>query len=112
MITRAEFIDSFSLTSAVFPNYRLEQSQVLAYYELIKDLDVTKNQLTQAIGEVCKVSKYFPTVAEIRLELQKFVKSSIPAHQKFNELEFKNPEAVPMPQHLKDLIYRAFTPEL
>ena len=112
MITQSDLIDSLSIAVAVFPQYPLQKSQVLAYYELLSDLDVSKAELLTAIGEVCKVSKFFPTVAEIRLELQKFVKSQIPARQNYSELEFKNPNSVPMPQYLRDMIDRAFTEEL
>jgi hypothetical protein len=98
VITQADLVDCLSLAVAVFPQYPLTQAQVLAYHELIGDLDITKGELFQAVSEVLKASKFFPTVAEIRAELTKKPTNSPP---QFNALEYQNVEKIPMPDYIK-----------
>ena len=101
MITQADLVDCLSLAVAVFPQYPLTQAQVLAYHELIGDLDITKGELFKAVSEVLKASKFFPTVAEIRVELTRKPTNQPP---QFNALEYENSKKIPMPKHIKELM--------
>lgn len=101
MVTQADLVDCLSLAVAAFPQYPLTQAQVVAYYELLKDLDISKEDLYSAIKESIQTSRFFPTVADIRERAIKKVSNQPP---QFNHLELENPKAVPMPEHLRETL--------
>lgn len=89
-----------TLPVALFPSFPFQHPQLLAYYELLKNVD-SKEQLFSALAEVIKTSTFFPTVAAI-LEVIAKQKVIYPAsHIEMKELA--NPGAVPMPEQVKVL---------
>lgn len=105
MITKAHVIDSLAIAVAAFPNYSLTQSQVNAYYELLRDLDISYRDLLNAVKQECQTSEFFPTVAGIRKHL-----ISTPTPPPYTALEA--PKGIPMPDHVRELLHNAFkTPE-
>lgn len=86
-----------ALPVALYPSFPFQRPQLLAYYELLKNLD-SKEQLFSAIKEVVKISSFFPTVALI---MDHSKGTRIP--ERFNALELENRNAVPMPERIREL---------
>lgn len=105
MITIEEMAECLALPIALYPSYPFGRPQVMAYYEMFQEADVTKMEFLQAVKKAVKESTYFPTVAGIYSFLEKKV---TPQPPQFNELEFRNEKAVPMPIELKALMVNAF----
>lgn len=95
MISLDELADCMALPVALYPNFPFQEPQLLAYWELLKDLD-SKEQLFSAIKESVKGSTFFPTVASI---IEHARGTRIPPA--FTALDA--PRGVPMPQEVKDL---------
>jgi hypothetical protein len=108
MLTKSDVIDCFSIAVAVFPQYPITEAQVVAYAHLLSDLDVGKRELSIAIAEVCKDSRFFPTIAEIREELRAQMRSSVPARQQYDEFEFEKKDAIPMPERVREILAPIF----
>jgi len=101
MIRQADLIDCLSIAVAVFPQYPLTEAQVIAYYELLGDLDISKADLYSAIKEVIKTSSFFPSVADIRNELLAKLPTGIPCRAQFVRGELEIPNAVAMPNWIR-----------
>jgi hypothetical protein len=105
MITIEEMAECLSLPIALYPSYPFGRPQIVAYYEMFKDADITKNDLLEAVKGAIKDSTYFPSVAGIYTVLDRR-ETFIPP--RFTALEAGNPKAVPMPEGLKELISKSF----
>ena len=66
MITKDDLADVMALPVALFPSFRFERPQLEVYYELLRDLDITKQELFEAMKKTLQTSDFFPTVAQIR----------------------------------------------
>ena len=106
MITIEEMAECLALPIALYPSFPFGRPQIVAYYEMFKDADITKDDLLAAVKSAVKDSTYFPSVAGIYGFLDK---PKTPQPPIFNALEWGNPEAVPMPEGLKELIGKSFT---
>lgn len=95
MITIDDVADCMALPVALYPSFPFQEPQLLAYYELLKDLD-SKEQLFSAIKEAVKTSAFFPSVAAIR-EYAKGTRVPLA----FSALDA--PQGVPMPDYVKEL---------
>ena len=91
MITKEDLADCMALAVAVYPNYQFERPQLAAYWELLRDLDISKADLFNAIKQVIQTSNFFPTVAQIR-EVAK--PASTPTPPPFSYREIQNTSAV------------------
>ena len=91
MITKEDLADCMALAVAVYPNHQFERPQLAAYWELLRDLDISKADLFNAIKKVIQTSSFFPTVAQIREAAKP---TSTPTPAPFNRLEVENPLAV------------------
>lgn len=100
MITKQDVIECLALAVAVFPQVPVDRSRVDGYYELLKDLPISRNELFEAVKSVLKISSFFPTVASIREQVRKG--SNQPPQ--FNALELENSKAVEMPIRLRQMI--------
>lgn len=105
MITIEELAECLALPIALYPSFPFGRPQIMAYYEMLKDEDVTKDEMLAAIKGAVKDSTYFPTVAGICAILQK---KPTPQPPKFVALEFNSLKAVPMPANLREQIYNSF----
>lgn len=105
MITIEEMAECLALPIALYPSFPFGRPQIVAYYEMFKDADISKQDLQEAIRGAVKDSTYFPSVAGIYAVLDKRKTSHAPA---FAAIEFINPEAVPMPEGFKELISKSF----
>lgn len=105
MITIEEMAECLALPIALYPSYPFGRPQIVAYYEMFKDADISKNDLLAAVKSAVKESTYFPSVAGIYAALGQRKTSQPPT---FNALEWGNPEAVPMPEGFKELVRKSF----
>lgn len=105
MITIEEVAECLALPIALYPSFPFGRPQIVAYYEMLKDADVTKQELLEAIKGAVKDSTYFPTVAGIYIYINR---KPTPQPPQFNALEFTKQEAIPMPSGLKALISKSF----
>ena len=105
MITIEEMAECLALPIALYPSYPFGRPQIVAYYEMFKDADITKADLLAAVKGAVKDSTYFPSVAGIYAVLDKRETFQPP---QFNAIEATNPKAVPMPEGLKELMGNLF----
>lgn len=97
MITIDDLADCMALPVALYPNFPFQKPQLLAYYELLKDLD-SKEQLLSALKRTVKTSNFFPTVALIMEQAK-----GTPTPGKFDSTQIDNSAAVPMPERVKEM---------
>jgi hypothetical protein len=105
MITIEEMAECLALPIALYPSFPFGRPQIVAYYEMFKDADITKEDLLAAVKSAVKDSTYFPSVAGIYGFLGQSKTFQPP---NFDALEYRNPEAIPMPEGLKELISNSF----
>lgn len=105
MITIEEMAECLALPIALYPSFPFGRPQIVAYYEMFKDADISKNDLLAAVKSAVKESTYFPSVAAIYGFLDN---RKTPMPPTFNALEWGNPEAVPMPEGFKELVRKSF----
>ena len=105
MITIEEMAECLALPIALYPSFPFGRPQIVAYYEMFKDVDVTKEELLAAVKSAVKDSTYFPSVAGIYGFLDK---PKTPQPPYFDALEYQNPRAVPMPEGFKELMSKSF----
>ena len=105
MITIEEMAECLALPIALYPSFPFGRPQIVAYYEMFKDADITKDDLLAAVKGAVKDSTYFPSVAGIYAVLDK---TKTPQPPYFDALEYQNQKAVPMPEGLKELIGKSF----
>jgi len=91
-----------ALPVALFPSFPFQHPQLLAYYELLKDVD-SKQDLFEALKRVIQDSPFFPTVAAIRDELVHKPTSTAPAYGRPSAKELEGRGIVPMPEAVKQL---------
>ena len=100
MITVEDVADCMAMPVAAYPLFPFERPQLLAYYELLRDLPCDKTDLFEAVKECLRISHFFPTVALIREEVLR--KPTYTAPQ-FDAKELTNAKAVSMPDYVKQL---------
>ena len=100
MLTKSDVNDCMALAVATFPRYPLAKSQVEAYYELLRDLDIDKADLLAALSRVIQTSSFFPTVAQIREELRPKPTSTAPVYGR-DDTVIRG--LVPMPDAIKTM---------
>jgi hypothetical protein len=105
MITIEEMAECLALPIALYPSFPFGRPQIVAYYEMFKDADITKEELLAAVKSAVKDSTYFPSVAGIYGFLDK---PKTPQPPYFDAIEATNHNAVPMPEGLKELISKSF----
>lgn len=105
MITIEELAECLALPIALYPSFPFGRPQIVAYYEMFKDADITKQELLEAVKGAVKESTYFPTVAGIYAFIDKH---GTPIPPRFTAIEASYPEAIPMPEGLKELISKSF----
>lgn len=57
------FVDAFSILVAAYPNKDVSKATARLYYEMLSDYEA--DLMIDAVKEVIKLSKYFPTISEI-----------------------------------------------
>jgi hypothetical protein len=105
MITIEEMAECLALPIALYPSFPFGRPQIVAYYEMFKDADITKEELLAAVKSAVKDSTYFPSVAGIYGFLDK---PKTPQPPYFDAFEYQNPQAVPMPEGFKELMSKSF----
>lgn len=105
MITIEEMAECLALPIALYPSFPFGRPQIVAYYEMFKDADISKDDLLAAVKSAVKDSTYFPSVAGIYGFLDK---PKTPQPPYFDALEYQNPQAVPMPEGFKELLSKSF----
>jgi hypothetical protein len=105
VITIEEMAECLALPIALYPSFPFGRPQIVAYYEMFKDADITKEELLAAVKSAVKDSTYFPSVAGIYGFLDK---PKTPQPPYFNALEYQNAQAVPMPEGIKELLGKSF----
>jgi hypothetical protein len=105
MITIEEMAECLALPIALYPSFPFGRPQIVAYYEMFKDADISKEDLLAAVKSAVKDSTYFPSVAGIYGFLGQS-KTSQPPY--FDAIEAINHKGVPMPEGLKELISKSF----
>ena len=105
MITIEEMAECLALPIALYPSYPFGRPQMVAYYEMFKDIDTNKTDLLQAVKQAVRDSAYFPTVAGILTHLQK---DETPIPPRYNALEYQNVKAIPMPEEVRELLKDKF----
>ena len=92
MITIEELAECLALPIALYPSFPFGRPQIVAYYEMFKDADITKQELLEAVKGAVKESTYFPTVAGIYAFIDK---RETPIPPRFSAIEAGNAEAIP-----------------
>lgn len=100
MLTKADVNDCLAFAVAVFPQFPVNASLIEAYYQLLQDLDCSKDDLRNSIMHVLRTSSWFPTISLIREEILRKPTFTPPA---FNALELDTSQVIPMPEYVRKL---------